>query len=119
MNQSFDFVGLFTLSASHGAVRSGYQPQHALHENYQSSGKHTYPKRGHVGPGESAIVEVRLLSPEVYPQCLWVGRVLDVLEGARVVGKLEVTRIATESLRVAVDQYRSQWQEPAAQQGRQ
>ncbi|MCZ8075013.1 MAG: hypothetical protein O9341_12865 [Paucibacter sp.] len=118
MNRPFDFEGLFTLSASHGVVTSGYQPQHALHENYQSSGRHTYPDHGLVRPGEMARVEVHLISPEVYPHCLWEGRVLDVLEGSRQVGTLEITRIATEGLLVAPESYKQLWEEPAELRGR-
>jgi hypothetical protein len=118
MNRPFDFEGLFTLCASHGAVTSGYRPQHALHENYQSSGMHTYPSQGLVHPGETAAVEVHLISPETYARCIWEGRTLQVLEGSCIVGTLEVTRIVTESLRVDSEKYQSRWAEPVELRGR-
>jgi hypothetical protein len=118
MNRPFDFEGLFTLSASHGPVTSGYRPQHALYDNYQSSGMHTYPEHGVVRPGDTATVEVHLISPEVYPHCLWEGRTLHVFEGSCLVGTLEVTRIATKGLRASPEKYQSRWLEPVELRGR-
>lgn len=118
MNRPFDFEGLFTLFASHRPVTSGYRPQHALYENYQTSGMHMYPAHGLVRPGETAMVEVHLISPEVYPHCLWEGRTLQVLEGSCLVGSLEVTRIATKGLRTSPEKYQSLWVEPAELRGR-
>lgn len=108
-----DFEGVFHLFPSHWAVMSGYRPQHLLHENYQSSGHHTYPDRGSVNPGEHAQVHVQLITPEVYPCCLWEGRVLSIMEGTRVVGTLTVGRINDESLRVLPENYKLRWEEPA------
>lgn len=112
-----DIEGVFHLASDHRTVVSGYRPEHTIHENYQTSGEHTYLNRESVGPGESANVEVRFLTPEVYPRCIWEGRVVSVQEGARVVGTLKVTRICNESLRVAQAQYKSQWVEPAGLRG--
>lgn len=52
MNNRIDFEGVFLLLPSHGAVQTGYRPQHLLPENYQSSGIHTYPDREFVNPDE-------------------------------------------------------------------
>lgn len=113
MNNRIDFEGVFHLFPSHGPVMSGYRPRHLLHENYQSSGIHTYPDRELVNPDEPTPVQVRLISPEAYPCCLWEGRALSILEGARLVGTLTVGRIINESLRVLSENYNSWWEEPA------
>jgi hypothetical protein len=112
MNDRVDFEGVFHLLPSHGAVKSGYRPQHLLHENYQSSGIHTYPDREFVIPDEPVPVLVRLISPEVYPCCIWDGRVLSVFEGSLLVGVLTIVRVLNESLRVSPDLYKPLWKEP-------
>jgi translation elongation factor EF-Tu-like GTPase len=117
MNRLPDFEGEFHLAADHGPVTSGYRPQHALHDNYQSSGLHTYADRGAVGPGEVALVQVLLITPDVYPHCLWEGRTVSVLEGSRVVGTLKVSCVINESLRVAPEHYEPLWVEPAELRG--
>lgn len=76
-----DIEGVSQLSPSHSRVISGYRPQHAIHDNYQTSGEHTYLDQESVGPGESAKAEVRFITPEAYPCCVWEGRVLSVQEG--------------------------------------
>jgi len=113
MNNRIDFEGVFHLFPSHVAVMSGYRPQHLLHENYQSSGTHTYPDRELVNPDEPAPVHVQLISPEAYPCCLWEGRVLSILEGTRLVGTLTVRKIINKSLDVLQENYKSRWEEPA------
>lgn len=112
-----DFEGVFHLFPSHGPVLSGYRPQHLLHDNYQSSGNHTYPDREWVHPDEPSLVQVRLISPEFYPCCIWEGRVLSILEGSRLVGKLTIARIFNESLRVLPENYKPVWEEPAHLRG--
>jgi elongation factor Tu len=39
------------------------------------------------------------LSPEIYPRSLWVGKVIAVQEGARVVGWAKIVEILNEVLR--------------------
>lgn len=114
MERVVDFEGVFTLFASvrTQAPLSGYRPQHAIHENYLTSGEHTYLHCQALEPGHSAEVAVRLSTPEVYPQCLWEGRVLQVSEGLRVVGSVKVTKIMTESLRVAREACSPLWVQP-------
>jgi len=70
MNMAPDFEGNFYVLPSDGRrtpVHSGYRPQHLIHENYQSSGDHTYPDQEWVNLGETARVHVRLISPACYP----------------------------------------------------
>lgn len=112
MNNRVDFEGVFYLLPTHGTVRSGYRPQHLLHENYQSTGFHTYSEREFVEPGETAHVQVRLITPEVYPCCIWEGRVLSIFEGSRLVGTLRIERIMNEILRVAPEHYLPLWEGP-------
>ncbi len=34
-----------------------------------------------------------MVTPEAYPHTLWIGRVLDVAEGSRVIGQSEIMRV--------------------------
>lgn len=112
MNNRVDFEGVFHLLPTHGTVRSGYRPQHLLHENYQSSGVHIYSQREFVGPGETAHVQVCLITPEVYPCCIWEGRAISIFEGSRLVGTLTIRQIMNEILRVDPEHYKPVWEEP-------
>lgn len=104
MNRQHDIEGEFHLygtaqSGRKTPVFSGYRPIHKLYDNYLSSGQHEYPDVEQVAPGETARVLGWLITPEVYPGSLWIGRELDVMEGAtHVVGKLTVTRILNNIL---------------------
>ena len=119
MNRSADCIGKFTLLATaeggrDQVVSNGYRPQHMLHSNYQSSGMHEYEGGQLVHPGESVMTEVWFVTPEVYPACLWPGRVISVLEGSRVVGTLEVHEVINPILRCEQSSFVSEWVPPIA-----
>ena len=110
-----DIEGEFHLFSGAANVRKYsdvYRPQHEVHDNYQTSGIHVYVGREFVDPGETVPVQVRLITPEVYPRCLWAGRELRVLEGVKHVGTLRVTNVLNASLRVEPEAYESIWVEP-------
>jgi translation elongation factor EF-Tu-like GTPase len=114
-----DFEGTFYMLPIDGRitpVRSGYRPQHLIHENYQTSGDHTYPDQEWVNLGDSVRVLVRFISPEIYPNCIWEGRVLQVLEGSKKVGEVTISRIFNEGLRVSPEAYKPVWIEPTNSQ---
>lgn len=91
---------------------TSYRPQHEVHENYQTSGHHTYIGCDSVRPGETAKVNVRLITPQVYPRCIWEGRSLRVLEGTKHVGNLLITRVWNPLLCTSPGKYEPQWVEP-------
>ena len=94
-------------------VFSGYRPFHKLHDNYLSSGQHKYPDTEKIMPGESARALVWLITPDVYPGCLWVGRDIDVMEGeSRLIGKLTVEKILNTVLCGSPETYSPVWVEP-------
>ncbi len=118
MNRPHDIEGAFQLLGPPQGGRqtpafSGYRPQHKLHDNYQTSGQHTYLNVDQVAPGETANVAVTFITPDVYPRSLWVGREIDVLEGPRIVGKLRITRILNPILRGSAETYSPVWVEPS------
>ena len=109
-----DFVGEITLISTKAGGRStpahsGYRPQHAIHENYQTSGEHEYLDVEELYPGESSRVKIRLMTPHVYPHCIWVGREINVQEGQRIVGIVTVTEIINLILECSPEDYKSTW----------
>ena len=113
MNSSPDLVGTFRLLAIGGKSQpaySGYRPAHKLHDNYLSSGEHFYPEKGVLQVGECATVEVKLITPHVYPSCVWPGRTLEVFEGGKLVGFLEVSEVRNHVLLGSANSYRPIWE---------
>lgn len=94
-------------------VESGYRPQHKVHDNYLSTGRHEYPDVEQVAPGDSVKVHAWFVTPEMYPGSLWAGRQVAVMEGRNVVGMLTVTRILNDVLAGSKDSYSPVWTKPA------
>lgn len=82
----------FNTTRKHPAV-NGYRPQHRVKEDYVTSGAHHYYDTDTVAPGETACGTITFLSPEAYPHCLYVGKVIPICEGARIVGTATVIKI--------------------------
>jgi translation elongation factor EF-Tu-like GTPase len=93
------------LSAAEGGrqtpAQSGPRPQHKVREDYLTSGMHDYigVQRSVAGPDSKATIT--FITPEVYPHCLWVGREIEISEGARVVGRARITKILNPLLEKA------------------
>lgn len=93
-------------------VFSGMRPVHKLHDNYLSSGEHEFVGVAQAAPGETIAVKVWLITPDVYPGCLWVGREVDVMEGYRVFAKLRVSKVINPVLLGNPESYSPLWVEP-------
>lgn len=74
-------------------AHSGYRPSHKVRDDYLTTGVHHYIGCDEVLPGQTVRGTITFLTPEVYPHCLWVGRVIDLQEGGRVVGRAQITKI--------------------------
>ncbi|MGV3757856.1 MAG: hypothetical protein ACO1QS_20940 [Verrucomicrobiota bacterium] len=74
-------------------VWSGYRPSHKVRDDYLTTGVHQYIGCDKVLPGQTVHGTISFFSPEAYPHCLWVGRVIDIQEGNRVVGRARITKI--------------------------
>jgi translation elongation factor EF-Tu-like GTPase len=117
MHRSHDIEGEFYIFAAAQSGRrtpaySGYRPQHKIHDNYQTSGQHEYLNATQVAPGETVSTKIWLLTPDVYPNSLWVGRKIGVFEGARQVGTFTVSRIVNDVLLGSPETYNPVWAEP-------
>lgn len=114
--RSPDIVGNFYLFSSSitgrlSPVRSGYRPHHKIHENYLASGEHQYLESEEVGPGETSEVQIWFTTPYAYPQSIWSGRVIQVYEGGKIIGELEVLKVLNPLLLVSPDAYIPVWSE--------
>jgi len=96
----------------HEPAFSGYRPVHKVYDNYLTSAQHEYVGVIQVAPGETVHTKVWFITPDVYPHCLWSGRVIDVQEGSQVVGRLTVTKILNKILEGAPETYNPIWVEP-------
>ncbi|KUP23368.1 hypothetical protein [Paenibacillus sp. DMB5] len=79
-------------------ARSGYRPAHLMKDDYLTTGIHKYYGDVLVQPGDSVMGTITFITPEYYPQTLWIGRILTIQEGSRIVGYAEVTQIYNKVL---------------------
>lgn len=71
----------------------GYRPQHLVADNILISGVHTYLNNGYVLPGTSSLALIKFIAPENHPNCLWIGKVINLQEGSRIIGYAEIEHI--------------------------
>ncbi len=79
-------------------VRSGYFPHYRVRSDYLTSVLHQFIDAEEVSTGETARANVWFLTPEAYPGCLWVGRVLEVAESTNIVGSATIVTIMNGTL---------------------
>ena len=81
-----------------GPAADGYRPVHRILEGYLTTGVHHYFGVDRVAPDGEARGTITFITPEAYPKSLWVGKVLHIQEGERVVGTATVERILNSLL---------------------
>jgi len=89
---------LFELTALRGTgeekiVASGYSPIYDIRPDDWTSTQHEFIEVTEVRTGQKARAHVWFLNPECYPGTLWPGRVLNVAEGSRIVGRASVLAV--------------------------
>ena len=77
---------------------TGYRPAHAVREDYLTTGTHQYLDKEKVLPGETVLANITFATPQYYPHCLWIGKVISVQEGARLIGRATITLIDNKIL---------------------
>ncbi|NOU81503.1 hypothetical protein GC101_21815 [Paenibacillus sp. LMG 31459] len=77
---------------------SGYRPAHLVKDDYLTTGIHQYYGAVVVQPGETVMGTITFITPEFYPRTLWIGKLIRIQEGTRIVGHAEVTQIFNELL---------------------
>lgn len=76
----------------------GYRPAHLVKDDYLTTGVHHYFGAESIPAGGTAEGTITFIAPEAYPRCLWVGKRINIQEGARVVGHATITRIMNPTL---------------------
>jgi elongation factor Tu len=80
---------------------SGYRPAHLVLDDYLTTGEHRYIDTDHAAPGETVRALITFITPEAYPNSLWVNKVIAVQEGSWVVGHARIVKILNPLLRGA------------------
>jgi len=95
-------VEIYLLPYSEGGRQSpafnGYRSQHQIRTDYQTTGTHQYEQREQLEPGERSRGTITFITPEVYPNSLRAGDVIDILEDSRLVGRATILRVLNRSL---------------------
>jgi elongation factor Tu len=85
------------------AVTNGYRPGHQIKDGYITTGVHKYYYVDVVMPGETVLGTITFITPEVYPNTLWIGKEIGIYEGGRKVGVALITRIFNPILKLMDD----------------
>lgn len=76
----------------HNKVFNGYRPAHRVKDDYLTTGVHHYYNK-EVTSGESVHGTISFITPEAYPHCLWVGKIINIQEGSKIVGYAEIVQV--------------------------
>ena len=79
-------------------ANDGYRPAHLVADNYLTTGIHHYYGVESIPPNGTGMGTITFLSPELYPHCLWIGKIISIQEGARIVGYATIIQIYNKSL---------------------
>lgn len=84
---TFEFIGY-----RKDNLYEGYRPAHLIYDDCLTTGVHSYYNlvRNSDTPLQGTIT---FISPEAYPECLWVGKQLAMYEGGTMVGHATITEI--------------------------
>lgn len=84
----FEFNG-----ARRWPVFDGYRPAHLVNDTYLTTGVHHYYETESVPNNGTALGTITFITPEAYPNCLWIGKKINIQEGAEIVGYATITKI--------------------------
>ena len=67
-------------------------------DNYLTTGVHHYYEVQTVPSDGTAKGTITFISPEAYPRCLWIGKKLNIQEGAKIVGYATILKVLNPDL---------------------
>jgi elongation factor Tu len=79
--------------ARRGPAYSGYRPAHLIKDDYLTTGVHNYIKPPIALPTSEVFGTIKFMTPEVYPHCLWIGKIINIQEGEKIVGSAQIIKI--------------------------
>ena len=98
-DQKPDVEVLFEFNGSRkNPAADGYRPHHLVAGNYLTTGVHHYYDVQTVPSNGTAKGTITFISPEDYPHCLWVGKKINIQEGARIVGYATILKVFNSDL---------------------
>ena len=96
-------VELSLYTEEQGGRRTGvcnnYKPQYRVLDDYLTSTVHAFVDKEIINPGESCNAYVKFITPEYYPNCLFVGRKIYVHEASKIVGLATVIEVYSDQLK--------------------
>lgn len=103
MIKDFDCIATVTLlSTAEGGRQtpalSGYRPNHLVADEMLTSATHEYLDGDAIRPGASGQARITFIAPQAYPGCLWIGRVIRVQEGGKLIGYAKILDIRNKIL---------------------
>lgn len=92
MQFAYDVEAVFQfISDKKNNIYEGYRPAHMIREGYLTTGVHSYYN---IKDSRDEIKGViTFISPEDYPNCLWIGKKIEMYEGSKMVGYATITKI--------------------------
>ena len=90
---AFEFIG-----TRKAPVADGYRSMHLVTGNYLTTGVHHYYHAQTIPPNGTAKGTITFISPEAYPHCLWVGKKINIQEGAKIVGYATILKVLNSNL---------------------
>lgn len=89
-----DVVAFFEFNGERETpVHSGYRPGHLVTDDYVTTGVHRYFETDVVPPDGIATGTITFITPDLYPNSLWKGKKLQIMEGARIVGYATIRQV--------------------------
>lgn len=77
-------------------IYEGYRPAHMIQEGYLTTGVHSYYNTQDNADEIKGMIT--FISPEDYPNCLWVGKKIEMYEGSKIIGYATITQIFNPKL---------------------
>ena len=79
-------------------IYEGYRPAHMVQEGYLTTGVHSYYNVG--GDTDEMKGTIKFISPEYYPNSLWIGKKIEMYEGSKIIGYAIITKIFNSILEI-------------------
>ena len=70
---------------------NGYRPAHMIKDDYLTTGLHEYYEN--TKNNNTVMGNITFITPEYYPNCLWIGKKIDMYDGKTKIGTAKIIKI--------------------------
>ena len=99
LEKDFDIEAIIeNLRPSGNVMHSGYRPAHKVNDNYLTTGEIIFVDGLDLLYGNKSLAYIKFITPEYYPNCLWVGKKIQIQEGSILTGYATITKIINKKL---------------------